>query len=119
MTTTPRHLQLVDEKYRSCRRAYAIFVDPEDEQYQVALLRIEGGEHDRIIINADEDRPADEVDMRLHLACLVVADELILPDTWWTSTAAHKLVQIAGWCGIKLISPDGVTIETTSAAGGR
>lgn len=109
------HLRLVDDQYAASRRAYAIFIDPDDEEYELGLVKLESA--GRVIINGDEERPVDDVDMRLHLQCLAIADDLVLPDTWWTSTAAHKLVTVAGWMGVKFISVEGVEIPTVSAGG--
>lgn len=109
--TTRSHLQLVDEKYTKGSRVYAVILDLNDFADDVNTL----DQADFIVINGDEDRCVNEVDMRVHLQGMSVADALVLPDTWWTSAEAHILVTIASWVGIKFISADGVSIDTTSS----
>lgn len=108
------HLKLVDDAYRSTRRAYVLFVDPDQEFLdQLSALEANG----RYLVNGDEGRGIDQVDMRLHVQGLTVADDLVLPDIWWTNARAHMLVQLAGWLGIKLITVTGTEIPTASARG--
>jgi hypothetical protein len=106
-----RHLRLVDKDYTEARRAYVLCFDEFDFADIVTTLDDQGW----VVINADEDRHLDELDLRVHLAGLSVADALVLPSIWWTSTTAHQLLQIAGWMGIEFLNEVGNAIPKVGA----
>ena len=106
---TRRPLRAVDADYQTKRRAYVLGFDATEFRQDVDALEQKGW----IVVNADEDRLIDDVDLRLHLMALTCADDLVLPSIWWTSAVAHQLVTAAGWMRIRFITPDGATIETT------
>ena len=110
MTKLPPRLRVVDEPYTASRRASVLAIDAFDFAQDVTRLEDQG----LIVINADEDRLVDEVDLRLHVQCLAVADDIVLPDTWWTSSVAHQLVTLAGWMRLRFITVNGVEIPTVA-----
>lgn len=106
------HLTIVDEAYQAPRRAYVLMLDVLEGTELIARL----DEQDLVVINGDEDRLADEVDLRVHLMGLAVADDLYLPNDWWTSATAHQLVTIASWMRLPYRSYTGERIDVASAA---
>lgn len=105
------HLRLVDDTYVASRRIYVLALDLGDFASDVTTMEEQG----YVVINGEEDRLIDEVDLRVHLQGLSVADDLMLPSIWWTSTTAHQLVTVAGWLGMKFINGLGGQIETVKA----
>lgn len=103
--TKPR-LRAVGAGYAARRRLYGVVLD--EAEWTRAAVRLEDA--GLIVINGDENRPCDDVDLRVHMVALAHADGLILPTEWWTSTRAHQLVQIAAWARISMCSYDGVEV---------
>jgi hypothetical protein len=107
-------LYVVTDEIASQRRAYVVGLDQIDFATAVTGLEDNGWS----VINGDEDRLADEVTLREHLVFLATADDLVIPNTWWSSVTAMQLVQIAGWINVPLISAElGTRIETLSMRG--
>ena len=104
--TRRSHRRLVDTDYTEPRRAYAQNFDALDFAGIVTTLEDQGW----VVINGDEDQLLDDVDLRVHLMALAVADALVLPSIWWTSTTAHQLVQVAGWLGVDFVNEMGNAI---------
>lgn len=103
-------LGIVDDEYASRRRAYIVLSENPLENEE-AIARFES--LNWIVINADEDRPADEVDLRVHLPALCAADDIILPtDTWWTSVRATQLQWIASQLRLAVYDYSAAPVET-------
>jgi hypothetical protein len=107
-------LRLVDDTYVSRPLAYVVGVDEANLNEAVESLARLGTYS---VINGDECDPVDAVHLRTHLSMLAVCDVLVLPTTWWTSATAHQLVNVAAWCGIKLIDANGTEIPTVKKGG--
>lgn len=110
---TKNHLRLVDADYVASRRAYVLPLDLAD--FAATVSRLDDAGH--IVINGDEDRLVDEIDLRVHLVGLSAADDLVLPSIWWTSATAHQLVTLAGWMGVRFLHEDGTAMETVGVKG--
>ena len=105
-----RRLRLVTDDYAATKRVYVLALDAHDFASDVTRLE----DKNWVVINGDEDRLIDEIDMRLHLIALCSADAIMLPNTWWTSVPAHQLVTVAGWLGVRFLDEQGVFIESVS-----
>lgn len=104
-------------EYEAARpRALVVWTDPWEQEDFDALVRTLVQQEYRVLNHRDE-MPTDEYGIRDLLGFLVSTTHLVLPDTWWTSTTAHQVVQVCGWLGTKFIDFEGTVIPTASLRG--
>lgn len=110
-----RHLRAVGPDERRAPRAFLVWVDTEESS--------EMDEIEALIVNQDWDPVypitglIDEVPFREVLRMLVTCDRVVLPDTWWASAGATRVVTVAGWMGMPLYGSSMKAIPTASMRG--